>query len=165
MKKHTEEEVNRFQPVGKTKLIHSSILAPENAGLRLVLSVANLNGKIEGDVQPLYAVFDKKWKKVKEDTKGWYNTRTGTYKLGAVNNTAVQSDTWVINMLCQDESLQVNTKGLEDCLEKVAKMAKDEKATVHVSTLLTDAIPELSDLLSKLLLKRGVSVYFYQEPA
>ena len=155
------EEKNRFQPQGRVKLIKGSILAPENAGLRFVLNVNNMVGKPES---PLYPLFEKKWKKVKEEAKGWYNTRTGAYKLGAVNTTAVQSDTWVIHMLCQDEELKTNADALAKCLDEVCKSAKYERATVHVSTLLTDALPELQDLLTKHLVEKGVSVYYYEEP-
>jgi len=161
MTKTITDERSKFQPAGRTKLIKGSILAPENAGLRFVLSVTNMAGKIES---PLYPVFEKKWKKVKEEAKGWFNTKTGAYKLGATNNTAVQSDTWVIHLLCQDEELKTNVKALEECLNKVCASAKFEKASVHVSTLLTDSIPELSGLLTKTLLDKGVSVYFYEEP-
>lgn len=153
---------NRFQPQGKTKVIKGSILAPENAGLRFVLSVNNLAGK--PDNHPLYALFEKKWKKVKEEARGWYATKTGAYKLGAVNTTAVQSDTWVIHMLCQDEKQVTNVAGLEKCLKEVCKSAKYERATVHVSNLLTNAVPELIGLLKTQLVDQGVSVYFYEEP-
>ena len=153
--------MNKFQQQAKNKLIKGSILAPENAGLRFVLSVNNTQGKVEGN--PLLPLFDKKWKQVRAETKGWFATKTGAYKLGAINTTAVQSDTWVIHMLCQGDDLQVDAKGLEDCLKKVCASAKYEKATVHVSTVLTDAIPELTELLTKQLVENGVSVYFYEE--
>jgi hypothetical protein len=153
--------MNKFQPQGKTKLIKGSILSPENAGLRFVLSVNNTQGKVDGN--PLLPLFDKKWKQVRAETKGWFATKTGAYKLGATHTTAVQSDTWVIHMLCQGDDLAVDTQGLEECLKKVYASAKYEKATVHVSTVLTDAIPELAPLLTKHLLENGVSVYLYEE--
>ena len=153
--------MNKFQPQGKTKLIKGSILAPENAGLRFVLSVNNTQGKVEGN--PLLPLFDKKWKQVRAESKGWFATKTGAYKLGAINTTAVQSDTWVIHMLCQGDDLSVDAKGLVECLKKVAASAKYEKATVHVSTVLTDSIPELNALLSEHLVDQGVSVYLYEE--
>lgn len=153
--------MNKFQPQGKTKLIKGSILSPENAGLRFVLSVNNTQGKVDGN--PLLPLFDKKWKQVRAETKGWYATKTGAYKLGAINTSAVQSDTWVIHMLCQNDDLAVDAKGLEDCLKKVSASAKYEKATVHVSTILTDAIPELAALLNTHLVENGVSVYLYEE--
>lgn len=150
-----------FQQQGRVKVINGSILAPENAGLRFVLNVANMVGKAEG---PLYPLFDKKWPTVKKEVKGWFNARDGKYKLGAVNTTAVQSDTWVLNLLCQDADLQTSTDGLTTCLKEVCKMAKYERASVHVSTLLTGALPELTDQLTKELVENGVSVYYYEEP-
>lgn len=156
-----KNQVNRFQQPGKTKVIRGSILAPENAGLRFVLSVNNLAGK--PDNHPLYPLFEKKWRKVKEEARGWWATKTGAYKLGAVNTTAVQSDTWVIHMLCQNEALEADAAALEKCLKEVCKMAKYEKASVHVSALLTDAVPELTGQLKTHLVDQGVSVYFYEE--
>lgn len=160
MTQNNQEQVNRFQPKGKVKTIRGTILAPENAGLRFVLSINNLSGKPEN---PMFPIFDKKWKKVREDSRGWFATKTGAYKLGAINTTAVQSDTWVIHMLCQDEDLKLDVKGLEECLKKVCASAKYEKSTVHVSTLLVDAVPELTELLMKHLVDNGISVYFYEE--
>lgn len=150
-----------FQTQGRVKVINGSIIAPENAGLRFVLNVANMVGKVES---PLYPVFEKKWPTVKREVKGWFNARDGKYKPGALLTNAVQSDTWVINMLCQDADLQTDTAGLTTCLKEVCKMAKYERASVHVSTLLTTAIPELQELLTKELVQNGISVYFYEEP-
>lgn len=157
-----DKAVNKFQVQGKTKVIKGSILAPENAGLRFVLSITNLAGKADGN--PMYPTFEKKWVKVKQEARGWYANKTGAYKLGAVNTTAVQSDTWVIHLLAQNEDLQTDAPALEKCLREVCKMAKYERATVHVSTLLTNAVPELTDLLRTQLVEQGVSVYFYEEP-
>lgn len=152
---------NPFQPKGRVKIVKGSILAPENAGLRFVLSVTNTVGKAEN---PLYPLFEKKWPKAKQEAKGWFNTRDGKYKLGAVNSTAVQSDTWIIHMLCQNEELTTQADALKTCLKEVCKMAKYERATVHVSTLLTDAVPDLTELLNSELVDNGVSVCFYEEP-
>jgi hypothetical protein len=157
-----DNNVNKFQVPAKSKVIQGSILSPHNAGLRFVLSVNNLAGKAEN---PLLPLFDKKWKKVREESRGWFATKTGAYKLGAINTTAVQSDTWVIHMLFQDEELKTSLTGLETCLKAVAKLAKYEKATVHVSSILVSAFPEMIDLLQSQLIANGVSVYFYEEPA
>lgn len=159
----TNQEQNRaFQTQGRTKLINGSILAPETAGLRFVLNVANMAGKIES---PLYPLFEKKWPKVKQEVRGWWATKTGAYKLGSIHQVATQSDTWVISCLCQDEELKIDPLALEKCLKEVCKLAKSEHATVHASTLLTNSIPELSNLLSSQLLANGVSVYLYEEKA
>lgn len=159
---NSQTDMKRFQLAGKTKLVKGSILAPENAGLRFVLSVNNMEGKPDGN--PLLSLFDKKWKKVREESRGWFATKTGAYQLGAINTSAVQSDTWVIHMLCQDKDLQTDEKGLAACLKKVCASAKYEKATVHVSTVLCEAMPELQPLLKSELIDNGVTVYFYEEP-
>lgn len=158
----TTENTNKFQQPGRLKVVQGSILNPHNAGLRFVLNLNNMAGKAES---PLYPIFEEKWPKVKQEAKGWFNTRTGAYKLGAVNTTAVQSDTWVVHMLCQTEELQTDQAGLEKCLKEVCKMAKYERATVHVSSLLVSAVPELQELLNTQLVDQGVSVSFYEEPS
>lgn len=155
------DTVKKFQQPGRVKVIQGTILAPENAGLRFVLNIANMVGKVDSAVYPL---FEKKWPTVKREVKGWFNARDGKYKLGAINTTAVQSDTWVLNLLCQDADLTTQAEGLKACLKEVCKMAKYERASVHVTTLLTDAIPELQEALTKELVENGVSVYFYEEP-
>ena len=152
---------NKFLQPGRVKVVQGSILAPENAGLRFVLNVANTVGKAES---PLYPLFEKKWPKVKQEVRGWFNTRTGAYKLGAVHTVAVQSDTWVLSCLCQNENFVTDVNALTVCLREVAKSAKYERATVHVSTLLTQAVPEVVDLLNTELVENGVSVSFYEEP-
>lgn len=152
---------NKFQQPGKTKVINGTILAPETGGLRFVLSLNNTKGSPEGN--PLLPIFDKKWKKVREESRGWYATKTGAYKLGAISTTATQSDVWVVNMLCQNDELEVDAVGLKECLKKICALAKYEQASVHVSSLLTTFIPELNNLLKEQLLDNGVSVYFYQE--
>jgi hypothetical protein len=155
------QEVNKFQQLGRVKVIKGSILTPENAGLRFVLSVNNLLGKAEGN--PLLPLFDKKWPKVRQESRGWYATKTGAYKLGAVSESAVQSDVWVMHLLCQGEDLTVDAAALEKCLKEVCKRAKYERATVHVSTVLTNSIPEFTGLLQSQLIDQGVSVSFYEE--
>lgn len=152
---------NLFKKVGKSKVIKDSILTPNNGGLCLILSLANMAGKPEN---PLYPLFDKKWKKVKEDAKVWFINKNGAYKPGAINTTIVQSYAWVVHMLCQNEALETDVKAVKECLGQVCKMALSEQATVHVSTILTSLIPELSELCKTELLDKGVSVFFYEEP-
>lgn len=157
----TEVKKNMFLQPGRVKVVKGSILTPENGGLRFVLSINNLLGKPEGN--PLLPIFDRKWPKVRTESRGWYATKTGAYRLGVISELAVQSDVWVINMLCQNEDLSVDTASLEKCLKEVCKKAKYEKATIHVSAVLTDAVPDLASLLNSQLVEQGVSVSYYEE--
>ncbi len=161
MSNDNKETVKKFQQPGRVKVVQGSIVAPQNAGLRFVLNVANTVGKAEG---PMYPLFEKKWPTVKREVRGWFTTRDGKYKLGAVHTVAVQSDTWVVSLLCQNDELQTQDDALRTCLKEVCKSAKYERATVHVSTQLTDAVPSLQQLLTEELVNEGVSVNFYEEP-
>jgi hypothetical protein len=161
MSNDNKDTVKKFQQPGRVKVVQGSIVAPQNAGLRFVLNVANMAGKAEG---PMYTLFEKKWPTVKREVRGWFTTRDGKYKLGTTHTLAVQSDTWVISLLCQDDKLETNDDALRTCLKEVCKSAKYERATVQVSTKLTDALPSLQELLNKELVEEGVSVNYYDEP-
>lgn len=152
--------MNKFAPKGKSKLVTvGSILTPEYAGLRLILNFVNLGGKTDS---PMFSLFDKKWRKVKEETKGWYASRVN-FKLGEINTIAVQSDVWVINCLCQDENTKINSDALNNCIKKLYNMAVNEKASLHVSNLLLNEYPELSKILTEKLVDNGINVSYYQE--
>jgi hypothetical protein len=150
----------RFQKQGKLKVVHGTVLNPEANALRFVLSVNNMAGKADG---PLFALFDKKWVAVRKHAKGWYANKTGAYKIGAIEELPVQSDVWVIPMLCANENGEVDVEGLKVCLSAVAKKALWEKASCHISSLLIDMIPELPELIQSHLIEAGVSVCVYEE--
>ena len=151
--------MNKFVPKGKSKIVTGSILTPEYAGLRLIINFVNLSGKADSAMTEL---LDKKWKKIKEEVKGWHATRVN-FKLGQVNTIAVQSDVWVINCLCQDENLKIDSKAIEGCIKKISEMALNEKASVHVSNILVNEYPDIVKLLTEKLLDNGINVSYYQE--
>ena len=150
---------SKFLPKGKVKAVKGSILTPEYAGLRLIINFVNQSGKPEGS---LYQIFDKKWKKVKEETKGWYASRIN-FKLGEINTIAVQSDTWVINCLCQDENNSIQEKALNDCMKKIVSVAKNEKASIHVSAELLKDSPNLMQNINTHFVDNGINVSVYEE--
>lgn len=152
-------DVKKFQNKGKFKIVKGSILTPEYAGLRLILNTINSKGLVNSELLP---IFDKKWKKIKEESKGWYASRNN-FKGGENLNIAVQSDTWVINCLCQDDDYVINVKDLESSLKKVASLAKAEKASVHVPDLLINSCPQLSDMLQDLFINDGINVSVYSD--
>jgi hypothetical protein len=90
--------------------------------------------------------------------------KTGAYKTGAIHTVCVQSDTWCISMLARDKDMNVDLVGLEKCLKEVCKTAIYERASVHISTILTEEIPELTDLVNQEIVSKGVSVAYYEEP-
>jgi hypothetical protein len=150
--------MSTFYNKAKWKKLTGTVLIPEVVGLCMVLNVADETGTPTG---PMYKLFDKKWKSVKASVRGWFVSQPGMFKLGKIHDVAVQSDVWIMTLLCLDKEGKLNSKGLETCLKELVKSAKYENATIHVSELLLNEIPELEEALNEHLVKQGVSVYSY----
>ena len=150
---------NKLLTHGKTKTVKGTILLPELASLRLILTPCSQAGKPDSK---LHTILNKKWRTVAADLKGWC-AHNVDFKLGNLRQTAVQSDVWVIHALYLDKEGKVDEKALESCVKKLADLAKYEKGSVHVSTLLTEENPKLVELLQKLCLEKGTPVFFYEE--
>ena len=145
---------------GKVKFVKGSILMPQTAGLRFVLSFASMSGTADG---PLHEIFSKKWVKVRQDAKGWYANKNGAYKLGALQQTAVQSDTVVLHLLCKNEKGEVDVEGLKLALKAAEKLVTYEHGSVHVSNHLVSECAELKELMEEALVSKGLCVTYYEE--
>lgn len=152
--------MNKFIAPGKTKLVNGTIIAPENAGLRFVVNVVSQNGTFDSALDKILA---KKYNTAKLAYKEWHATQRG-FKLGSIKDVAVNADIWVMHMLVEDKDGNVNEAALKTAVKKLGELAKYERASVHVSTLLTKAIPQLESLLAEHLVQEGVTTYFYEEP-
>jgi hypothetical protein len=152
--------MNKFQKVGRVKNVKSGIITPENVGLCFILTLSNMAGTQD---HPLFKVLDKKWGKARSENRIWFINKTGAYKPGAINDTAVQSDVWIIHMLCQDANKKTDLEGLKICLNKIVKSALEEKASLHVSSLLIDTIPELPQMLEDQVVQNGINVFYYND--
>lgn len=162
---------NRFTPKGKFRKTQSTLLTPENSGLRFVLNPVDLKASYTNNTNKL---LNTKWSKPRTELRSWFANRTG-FKLGEVQTVAVQSDVWILNALILDEHNSVpkeayvdGGKGkeppIEKTMKKIADLAKYEKATIHVSSDIFD-LPNFEKLATKYFLDEGLSVYVYQAPA
>lgn len=154
-------ELNKFQVSGKLKVVKGSVLNPQSGGLSFVLSTLNMMGKVDQNL--LIPFFNKKWKKVASENRGFFAEKTGSYKLGAVFSVQVQSDVSVQNMLCFNDKLELDDKALEKCLDKVCATAIYDKASIHISSKLVEQLPQLPDMIKSHFLDKGVNVYMYEE--
>lgn len=153
-------KTDKFKRVGKLKNSEGTVINPEAGGLKIILSFSNLNGNSDG---PLFDVLGKKWKQVSKENRMWYINKTGSYKLGAVLSTAVQSDVWVVHMLCQKKDMSVDESALEQCIKQLLILAKSNKASFHVSSILLDIHPKLKDLITDLILDEGFDITIYKD--
>jgi hypothetical protein len=161
---------NKFTPKGKFRKTQSTLLTPENSGLRFVLNPVDIKAKFETQTNKL---LNTKWSKPRTEFRSWFANRTG-FKIGEIQQVAVQSDVWIINTLLFDENNSVpkeayvdGGKGkeppIEKAMKKIAELAKYERATIHVSSEIFD-IPNFEALATKHFLDQGLSVYVYQAP-
>lgn len=144
---------------GKLKDTKGSILFPQNAGLCLVLNVVNESNSLD---YSFLDILDRKWKNIKADLKTWYSNKA-SHKLGNIRELSVQSDVWIIHMLCQDKNKVTDKKALSKCIDEVVKLAKYENASIHISSKFIDSVPEINDMIEKSFIDKGVSVYLYED--
>lgn len=152
--------MNKFMKAGVVKNIDGSIISPHGGGLKLVLSTATTNGGLDCPTLPILL---KKWSKTRESLFKINSYRSTEYGLGYVVDFSVQSDVWIMHLMCRDDAGALNKAGLTKCMASVSKTALYEKASVHVASELLNAYPDLSSLLKTELLEKGVDVYIYNQ--
>jgi hypothetical protein len=152
--------MNRFTPQGRVKEVNASVISPQNAGLRLIVNVVGQDGKFDSKLDTLLT---KQYPKLKSDFREWYATQHD-FKPGLLNTTALASDCWGVSMLVKDKTGKVDLKALQAGVKKLAVLAKYEQASVHISNILVQEIPELKDLVLEQVAGNGINCYFYTEP-
>lgn len=152
--------MNKFAPLGKVKNVNATILAPEQAGLRIILNLVGMDGKFDEKIDKLLTA---RWARVRLDVKEWYATRHN-FKLGALNtNSAVASDVWIVSALVRDDKNVVNAVAVEAAMKKLSELCKYEKASLHVSEYTVEQYPAVKDLLNKYIVQEGINLYYYTE--
>jgi hypothetical protein len=152
--------MNKFTTPGRVKEVNASVLSPQNAGLRLIVNAVGQDGKFESKLDLLLT---KQYPKIRLDQREWYATQLN-FKPGQLNTTALASDCWSVSMLVKDKAGKVDPKSLQLGVKKLAELAKYENASVHVSNILVEEMPELKTLVLEQIAANGTNVYFYNEP-
>lgn len=142
------------------KNIKGIITTPQLGGLKFILNNVSISGNPENSQMP---IFDKKWLRVRTETRGWF-ADPSTFKLANIKDCMVQSDIWIINMICQDKDNKTDLNSLITCLEKIIKLAKYEQASIHVSSQFITDVPEfIQNNLIDMFTKNNINVFLYAE--
>lgn len=117
----------------------------------------------------------KKWKLPESEYRKWAsgNTKINPYALGFIQAVGVEKDIAVVNMIGQhrtgpDENgfPPIRYWAIDECLKKVAVLAKRHKGSVHAPYLMGCALAGgewdyVELMLEKRLVRKGVSVTAY----
>ena len=155
-------DMSRFTQKGKMQDAPKgqSVIAPINAGLRFIPNFVSIKPSF---TSPLDIMLERIWRKVKQD----YYSKSAeprTFKLGAIFDTLCSSDIFVIGMVVKDEEGRIVADALETALQNLAKYAKSEKASLHISEHLSNDVSALRELVQRHCADVGVNCYFYSNP-
>jgi len=148
----------KFNVKGKVRVVQGTVSQTNTGSLAMILAVIGENGKPDSKT---YDLLDKKWSKVKAEAKGWWQSQFD-FRLGNLHQSAVQSDTWVMHLLCVNKEGVVDEKALASCLKKLTTEAQSNRASIHVSSALVDQVPQLGDQLQGLV-DAGINCFLYKE--
>jgi hypothetical protein len=150
----------KFTPKGQIKVVQGSISNPNTSSLSLVLVAMSESGIADS---PTYQTLGKKWGKAKSDARSWYQEQV-SFRPSNIKVSCVQSDVWLVHMLCVKKDGSTDEKALDGCLKKALAEAQSNKGTIHVAASLVEQVPLLGPKLEDIA-KHGVSCYFYVEEA
>ena len=108
---------------------------PITTGNKIIVHVCNdVGGWGKGFVMAI----SSKWAAPEKDYREWYKSKTN-FSLGEIQLVQVENDMWVANMIGQrninkDENGNppVRYEAIESALQKVAVLASEKKASVHM---------------------------------
>lgn len=162
-----EFDMTRFTQKGKMQDAPKgqSVIAPINAGLRFIPNFVSIVPTMPGTGKsnfssPLDITLERIWRKVKQD---YYSKSADlrTFKLGSIFDTLCSSDIFVVGMVVKNEEGLIVADALVAALKNLAKYAKSEKASLHISEHLSDDVPALRELIQLHCADVGVNCYFY----
>lgn len=157
---------------GRLKYMTGDVTVPESGGHRIIIQI---NNDIGGYGAGVSGAISKRWAKVREEYKRWYRSQLN-FKGGEIQPVEVQSDTTVVNMIAQhgimsktsSEDPPIRYDQLEQCLEKVAILAKQNGSSVHAprigAGLSGGSWSEIEKLIIKCLVNKGINVTIYDLP-
>jgi hypothetical protein len=151
--------MNPFKKQGYIKNFTGSVLFPQTSDLKLIVVPVNMKGKYTGQLKEKIA---KRWFNSDSNLKSW-NANRINFKLGEIVENCVNSDVWIVNVLCRDENDVLDMTALEKCFKKVCTMATYNSGSVHISSVIKEELPGVEKLFEKAFLENGINVYLYQE--
>lgn len=159
---------------GRLKIMNGDATVPEAGGMRYIIHIVNCDG---GWGAGFVVAVSKRWKKPEEEYRKWTRNQNGKLPMGEVQFVQVQSDTVICNMVAQvlhmpDDAkkgdIPLDYNALEKCLDKVAKAALNDGASISAPRigcgLAGSSWDKIEPLVLKCLVSKGINVTIYDLP-
>lgn len=112
----------------------------------------------------------KKWKEPEKKYKEWFKSKD-KFELGKVQYVQVEKDIVIANMIGQHGiktfgyNKPIRYDAIEECLEKVAIVCKNNNATIHMPRigcgLAGGEWEEIEKIINKTLIEKDIEVFVY----
>ena len=141
---------------------------PVGSGNKIIVHVCNdIGGWGKGFVMAI----SKRWPGPEQEYRQWHKSRHG-FALGQVQLVQVEPDVWVANMIGQHKVYKdeqgnppIRYEAIRDCLQKVAVLAQENEATVHMPRigcgLAGGTWDKIEPIIADELVEKGIGVNVY----
>lgn len=155
----------------KIRYLKGDATEPRGDDKKLVAFIINDKGRSWG--AGFARAVQRKWPFVLEEFQTWIREHKSGFALGNVNSTMVEPDLMVCEMVAQrgyGKSIgpRIRYGALQSCLAKVAAIALEEKASVHMPRIGCGQAGGswliIRELIESILVQRGVDVTIYDLP-
>jgi O-acetyl-ADP-ribose deacetylase (regulator of RNase III) len=142
---------------------------PQASGSRIITHICNDRG---GWGKGFVLAISRRWAEPEAAYRAWYEDRSGNdFGLGEVQLIPVEPDTWVANMVAQHgmtasaEGPPIRYEAVRACLAKVAEMATERDASVHMPRigcgLAGGTWERIEPIIAEELSAKGIEVTVY----
>jgi hypothetical protein len=144
---------------------------PRGSGNRILAFVVNDKAARWGAGFGL--VVRKKWQHVQDEFVSWVEEHPDDFLLGNIHLTQIEDNLMAAQLIGQhgygdSPKPRIRYKALNECLEKLATVAKKEGASVHMPRIGSGQAgghwPIIFEMIDDLLSKRGIEVVIYEPP-
>jgi len=141
---------------------------PKTAGNKFIAHVCN---DIGGWGAGFVVALSRRWPEPEAAYREWFRIQQPTFALGEVQLVQVEDDLWVANMIGQrsikgrSEGPPIRYEAIEDALEKLALLAQEKSASVHMPRigcgLAGGKWERIEPLIQKTLCAKDLQVFVY----
>jgi len=151
--------------------VYGTITEPRGEGRRIIAHIVNHRSSTFGAGVALSIA--TRWPSVQEDFRKWATTDRDGFKLGNIRESFINNELSVVSMVAQhgygdSRKPRIRYSALSQCLFKLALIAKNNDASVHMPKIGTGFAGGSWDIIEELvretLVGQGVSVLVYLLP-